>query len=460
MITFLFYTRFWFALFFPCVCGFVFLKGTMGKNLSRLPPLLVAALSFLLGLGILPVSMLMAGWVGIKFTVAGMSVSAIGLTLFIVSCLRIFKIYPAQELRDYGAADDLPRNHFLYWGVRVFFVFYVSLIALIVLFTTFAAPLLWFDTIATAGFQAKVFFYSRSLAFHPHVPLASYPQQIPLLLTWMSVNLGSWDPILLKAFFPLNFFAGCVVFYYVIKKFLGKTVGLFGVILFFSSPFLSYSATVAYRDVFLMNYICIAFSLLFFWYYDDNRWMLFLSGIFAGLATFTKSESLLYVLIYGVSFLALVFKKGGVKQNRSLFFYFVIPVGFLVSLYLLYKFQRGILLNEKGGVEFSLQRLSAVADVLTRFAVDLFVKPNWGFVVFWFVLSLAIHIKKLLLGTPGVFFVRVTMLFFAAVFCIAVFGTNQNIVQGLISHAGLSRVFLHFFPLIVLGVLFLNFERE
>ncbi len=145
MTTFLFYTRFWFALFFPWVCGFVFLKGTMGKNLSRLPPLLVAALSFLLGLGILPVSMLMAGWVGIKFTVAGMSVSAIGLTLFIVSCLRIFKIYPAQELRDYGAADDLPRNHFLYWGVRVFFVFYVSLIALIVLFTTFAAPLLWFD---------------------------------------------------------------------------------------------------------------------------------------------------------------------------------------------------------------------------------------------------------------------------------------------------------------------------
>ena len=170
-----------------------------------------------------------------------------------------------------------------------------------------------FDSIGNFAFKAKMFFMERSIPYelflnksidiqHP-----DYPLFIPLSETWIYMFLGKWNDLMVKALFPMFFVALLIIFYFALKRVIGKRLALISAFFLATIPhFLNY-ATIGYADFALAMFYSASFLYLFLWISDrrENKY-LFLAGCLSILAVWTKNEGIMLSSINIVILLVIV----------------------------------------------------------------------------------------------------------------------------------------------------------
>jgi len=289
-----------YSLSLPWLLGYLLLMVLKGHRLFHWP--MTMSLAFGLGFGVFSHLMLLMGAASLTYNFLNISLVTL-MTAGILVVLIWFSRGDSDSASKYenSIIDQLGKKNTASTQINPFILIAGSCFIFYYLFYIFwsalSLPVYTWDSIATTVYNAKIIFYERSLPFHS-LAHPAYPLQIPLILSWISFNLGYWDDQLIKIIFPVVFVCFIFVFWYFMRSFTNKNWSLLGLLFLFSSNFIIFHATISYRDIFMMFYNCVAIFLLLIWKDQKNNTVLTLAALFAGLGTFIKLEGTAYLLIH------------------------------------------------------------------------------------------------------------------------------------------------------------------
>jgi 4-amino-4-deoxy-L-arabinose transferase-like glycosyltransferase len=169
---------------------------------------------------------------------------------------------------------------------------------------TYLRPIYAWDAWANWSAGAKAFYYAQGLlldagpdAFFGRGAagrILSYPLHNPLMQVWMGQWLGTFDEVFVKFWSPVYLLSMAVYLYCVARR---ETNGLFAfmmLVLFLSSPLMSYHSIEVYSDLILGAYLF--FAVTSFFHAMRNRqtyWLLV--GFFSADALFVKNEATAFI---------------------------------------------------------------------------------------------------------------------------------------------------------------------
>lgn len=441
------------SLILPLSVGYLFVT-TVARNIS-LNIMLKLSLGFGLGLGILSQWMLILSMVEIPFGVGNIATFLVIIALTtIYSLFKRSKTSTSLKQPPSSRTRIFPQQHNPLYTIAIL---YIGFIFIFVYWHSLNIPISEWDAIATSAFEAKIFFFDRTI-HQLRLPHPSYPLHIPFVQAWIALNLNEWDDILLKIIFPLTFTAYSAVHYAYLKSVTNKAWALGGLCLLYSSNFFVHHATIAYRDFSMMYYNCTTIILLTLWERKRNPALLLLASLFAGFTTFVKLEGTGYLVIYTVLLVLILAQEKTLPIHARLkdFFIFILPSYGICLLYHSYKFFVKIAaLAGRTNPVLTPEQLFRIPVILREFTVNLFLSGNWNLI--WFMLLLSLiknyrdigkhsHIKLMLL----------TLSMFFGIYLIIPMTTST-----LIDHPTLlSRVLLHFFPLAPILIILTNFRND
>ena len=331
------------------------------------------------------------------------------------------------------------------------YVFYVFMHAL-------TLPVFGWDTIASAGFKAKVIFNERSIRHLKYFPNASFPLQLPFMMAWFNIVLGKWNDQYVKIFFPLVFMSFVIVFYGFLRKCTTRMWALLGVALLFSSNLFIAHGTISYRDLLMLYYNVCCIMFLLEWSRTKDDSYLVLTSFFAGFGASTKLEGYVYVLVYILLFTMFLAMKNELRKGLAAkCVKFSVPALSMSLPFVLYKAFNGVMVNQKFVIDTSIDYLSRIISTLLRFNESLFLTANWNILWFIMIVSSLANYKKFRADLKITALAVSVLAFFAIHICVAVFTVNY---EQLLATVTLPRVILHFFPLSVLLIVLLNYRAE
>ena len=161
-------------------------------------------------------------------------------------------------------------------------------------------PIFAWDSWANWSASAKVFYHAKGLLLDAPPAdffggnavsrIQSYPLHNHLLQVWFALWSGGFDEVLVKLWSPMNFLTLAGLLYGFSLREAGRTTALAILVIFISSPLMSYHATEAYSDLMLGALLCFALlSFLRAMRGGAGSWPLI--GFFSALALFTKNEA-------------------------------------------------------------------------------------------------------------------------------------------------------------------------
>lgn len=450
-------------LILPMAMGYclIFLCGLK----KHLPLLLSFSLGYGLGSGLLTVWMFLLGVLNIP-----LKIQTINYPLAILLLIFSFLSMRGKKNQSPCASDKaraITRIDFL----SFIFILYICLPVGYVFWRSFNVPISTWDAFATHAFNAKIIFYEQSLRHFDNFPHNTYPLHIPLLQSWLTLNLGRWDDQLVKAIFPFYFLSTLIVQYYFLRNYTTQRGALLSIVLLVSSPFLIYHATIGYRDLTLLYYNFTTIVLLLLWHKETANALLILASLFAGLTSFTKVEGAGYLFIHTILLIMILRHRqnSSVLEKFKNFIKFCIPSFSICLFFHIYKYLTttpGPTSGDPSQEAFDLYRLKLglhpnifpkLGVVLERIFDNLFFTNNWNMVWFIFFLS-CFNIKKRFFSLEIKLLLTAIALFFGTY----IFGYTftQHYYWIAETHTVLSRCILHFFPLIPLLIILINFPTE
>lgn len=192
-------------------------------------------------------------------------------------------------------------------------------------------PIWAWDTWMIWSFKARVFFSDGQvlpefLANPAYIEShLEYPLLVPLAETWIFLSLGRLADGYEAILFPLfNIFLS-LVFYYRLRRFLPRTLGLIFLAIFASIPLLWADKLVGYGEIPLIFYFSLACLFLNDWMKSRRRGDLLIAGFAAGLAAWTKMEGLL--LLASLGGILLVDSRADRGRRRDVAFFFILALG-------------------------------------------------------------------------------------------------------------------------------------
>lgn len=402
------------------------------------------AIAFGLGLGLLGQGMLLLGIFQINFnilTIGGPLLAPALVVFFIRAALKKAAVpAPRQEitprpssLREKMIIGSLA----LFVGYHVYYVFWRAL----------SVPVSEWDAVSFIAFNAKIFFYERSLYQPSHLPHAAYPLQVPFMLTWVALLLGQWHELLVNAFFPLLFCSYLVIHYFYLRLYTNRLWALAGVALLCSSNFFIFHGTIAYRDFTMLYFHCTTILLLLIWHKLQDDSFLLLAGLWAGFTTFIKLEGTMYLMMQTILFFMICHqnKKFHFKHNLA----FLLPGYGIYAFYQIYKSLRGLSTAtqiQRFHFDFAWENLERIPLFIHTVAENLFLSGNWNFVWVLLFLSLLRGGKIRQLSEVKLNLISLAV-FFVFYFSLALLTPNFISIIGIESPTVLSRIILHTFPL-------------
>ncbi len=439
------------SLFIPWIAGYSLLLVLL-KPSSNQEFFFRTALAYALGMGILTYTMLILGCLRIPLSLSSIGYSLVVLTTIFLLIFLLGKKNSADLLFTPKPENTPnPLLFFLMAGCVGYFTIYVF-------WRSLNIPVIDWDAVSIWAFNAKVFFYDQTLDHAKYIPHASYPLHVCFAEAWIALNLGSWNDVLIKIIFPFEFLSYLIIQYHILKLYTNKTWAMLGNVLLVSSNFFIYHATIGYADFTLMYYNSLVILLLLLWNRESNKKYLFLAGLLSGLMTFVKIEGLIYLMIHTVlAFYILSLKNSNLLNKIKDMSRFVIPSYLLYSFYFLFKIKNDIpLLRDDAKITFHLDQLHRVPVILEQFLNNLFYSGNWNILWLLFVLSLIRYPQRKKISEIRILIFGL-LLFFLAHFLLFLLTPSFSFIASFNQESSvLSRLFLHFFPLIPLLIIFLN----
>ncbi|MFP4472906.1 MAG: hypothetical protein ACLFPX_03425 [Candidatus Omnitrophota bacterium] len=197
-------------------------------------------------------------------------------------------------------------------AILIVIMFYVVHVVVM----TITQPIMGWDAVSYIAFNGKVLFHERTLSYLSNMPHADYPLLIPLLQSWLAMQIGVWHEYLLKAVMPAYFISfGFIVFGF-LRFFVSRFFALFGVLFLFSAPGLRDHAAGNYMDLPLMYYFSGAVLLAVLSLSGKGKKYALLSALLLTGAVWTKLEGGRYALLMiPLLLIAYFFKRRRTRQS-------------------------------------------------------------------------------------------------------------------------------------------------
>lgn len=339
-------------------------------------------------------------------------------------------------------------------------ILYISYIIFFVFWHSLNIPIKTYDALVFISYKAKIIFYEGNLALIRNTPQPSYPLLTEFSESWVALNLNRWDEILVKIIFPFTFISYAGIHYYFLKHFTNKRWAIGGICLLFSSNFLIYHATIEYRDLIMMYYNCSAILLLLLWRETQHRPFLILSALFSGLMSFVKLEGSTYCFLHFLLLLIFILEKPKTSNKILTISLFILPAFILNCFFPLYRQALNIpLAPEKTKIDLSFIFLNRFFITSIKFLENILYSSDWN--IIWLVLfiSIILHFRKIFTSRAIKNIFLSLLIYFFFYFLLSSATNAFCYLGGHLSDLAISRIILHFFPLSVLLIVFLNFSE-
>ncbi|MCJ7665126.1 MAG: glycosyltransferase family 39 protein [Actinobacteria bacterium] len=182
-------------------------------------------------------------------------------------------------------------------------VFVVANFLLIVFFTVLF-PIKFWDAIACWSLKGKAFFIDGIINnfFTEHsytFSHFSYPLYLPLIQTWILSWMGQSNENILKLIFPLFYSSLIFTLYYLFRQRARKLLSVFLVFIVSVLPVIVDHGYIEYTN--LLFSVVLLLAVYFFyiaWTMKGKTSFLILSALFFSILAMTRSEGILYVLLF------------------------------------------------------------------------------------------------------------------------------------------------------------------
>jgi len=337
-----------FSMAAPVLGGTFFVRWLLCRD-GELEGINAAFFGIGIGLAFTAFSMFILGLLRVPFTLA---ITALPVLVFMVLFFFLFhRAVKAPAMP--GETMTSLRGWRLYltvimasWiALKVGFVFYESL----------TRPIFSVDSFLSWAISGKYFFYRAGLVLDPsnehffghrYRPFLGHPLHLPLLQTWISLALGRFHEVYVKAPGPIYFAGVLGVLYYGVKREAGSLYALTTVFFMAGVPIFTAHGQDAYADLPLSFFALSGTVALWRFLRDDNLAYLTLSGIFLGTAIFVKNEGLFFVIAGGMALL--IFLLGRKKVFIRPLAAFILPIIIIAGPWLLFKMHYGIGFGHSG----------------------------------------------------------------------------------------------------------------
>lgn len=350
-----------------------------------------------LGLGVLSMCIFLTGAFRIPYTPYSIFLPALALTLTAFAFYYYAKNEPVQTdkppaLFKWNSLTVFIAAAIILWlGFKIFFVLYEGL----------GRPTIsqdaWFNR------SAKVFFYSKGLLLDPgdehffgrgyriilSYPLLNFMEQI-----WVSTFLGTFHESLSKAWAPFYYLSILGLAFVTVKREGGALAALVAAFFLSAAPLLAYHAHEAYADLTLSYYVFAGAILLFRHIEKGSPRYAALSGIFFGMAAFTKSEALIHLAAASIT---LVLCNLLEKRSWKNLLYFLLPALFYILPWIIFKATLGLgyghgygtgvgAADESGAIPWAER---PHLEIIPVFLKEIFISPDHGLIFAFLLLVFA-----------------------------------------------------------------------
>ena len=182
----------------------------------------------------------------------------------------------------------------------------LSLLALLFLFSfagALARPVATYDSLTMWSYKAKVLFYNNQVDFNPDSPdylggggHRNYPWQIPLAHFWLHHLSGGHNEIGANFIFAAFYVFTLFFLYHFLRSRFSRPITLLAVFLLASLPLYFYHSYNAYADLPLGFAIMVSLAFLVCWQKSNEKKDLVLSGLFLGIAIWTKDTGVIFAI--------------------------------------------------------------------------------------------------------------------------------------------------------------------
>jgi hypothetical protein len=446
------------SLSYATALGFLFLRTIDRKRTLSL--LELSALSYGIGLGLIAWEMLILQMAGIRFTLPNIlapltsfcvfSYIAFGRSKAVKNLAMKSEATPHQPWSPKPSVKSITEiSFFCVIGIELTRVFFRAL----------TKPMEAYDAVAIWGLKAKAIYLSQSLPisflqdkdyriFHPDYPLFA-----PLVESYVYTFLGHFNDFVSKLIFPFFFMASLVVFYSALRRIhLNRLESLVFTFFLSSIPHFTAHATNGYVDVVVAFYFSSGFLYMYLWILNDNFVFLITSAALTALAGLTKNEGVVLCLVNFVTLGVALFHRRHRYTDRTAWSYVVSYIVILcVVLCPWFLFRASLdLTNDVINKETILagwkwENLKRIKPILYQYQAQFFGPKNWNIVWVLFFGTIITRPKRLMTGDFRYIMLPLTLVLsaYSTVYLIMPFDVEWHL------RTSVSRLFLHFLPLIV-----------
>lgn len=428
----------------------------------KLDFLTTCAISFALGWGVFGQCMLIVGILGFSYNAVNISLSMIVLTLLCLLC-RYYKkqdslcLYRFEEKQKVLLKRSRFENLFYAFLYTIFWLYVIGYVVYLFWRAT-NIPIYTWDTFATSAFNAKVLYFERSLDSLKYFIHRSFPLQIPFMITWISLVLEQWDEQFFKLVFPGIFVSFILIYRFFIRQHVNQLWTMFAVFLLMSSNLFIFHGGVAYRDLLLLLYNCSTVFFLLLWKDDSDHAFLILAALFCGFGTFTKLEGGAYMIIHFILLFIILTQKKSLSISKKFyaFLQFAVTSMTIFGTYHFYKQLTGVTLNEKAKIAMDVNLLERFLNIGEIIYNNIFFTANWNLT--WFLLVASVILRGSSIKKS--FIIKVFLLLLFLYFCLYIaVGLVSQSYHEIISAYTISRLILHFYPLVPILIILINFSH-
>jgi hypothetical protein len=430
---------------------FWFIKRDMSFSLLE-----KCALSFIIGLAALTLQMFFYSLLKIKFSILPLLLPHI-----FISIVNIFLFVNTTPTgNELPKTKSEPFDILLMSGIifQFFHAFFKALIK----------PMDSYDSVGNFAFKAKLFFMERYIPYElflrksADIQHGDYPLFIPLSETWVYMFLGRWNDLLVNALFPMFFLSLLVIFYFALKRIIGKRLSLVSSFFLATIPhFLNY-ATNGYADLPLAMFYSASFIYIFLWIsYKRESKYLYLGAALSFFAVWTKNEGALLSLINILILLIFTFfaRKDLTKVEARKIAYFLLIVIGLSAIWLNFihhtiGLENELVRKETFKLSVAIKHLDRIPLILYDCQKHILGPKKWNISLLVFFVGLLFYFKTAFKGHFKYITLSILLAYsgYAAAYLITPLEIHYHLQT-----TG-SRLLLHFLPLVVFWIGYLAKE--
>lgn len=310
------------------------------------------------------------------------------------------------------------------------------------------------DVMNNWNMRGKAFFVQQELILEIEPGkdngVASYPQAVPMVKTWLANLNGDWHEGLVNSVHIVWYLCALALVFFALRRLVSLPWAMLGMYILSSIPLYSMHGMIAYADLYLSILVFLSVSWLFFAVQNTGAVRMSfirIASVVTALLVFSKNEALLLHLppIVLLVILALFFARfSATEKKQTIAWYGVFIMACLIP-WIAFKWHYGLAFgNAKSISSFDIEWHEGV---LSAIKYNIFLEGNWSLLPVLFV-GLCIAQWRRILFTPMIILVGFVLIVWLGQLPIYMF---TSLYIEALNQTGYARGLIHLTPLVVMS---------